>query len=457
MAPKTGSMTLDDVRKRADADDIEFFFAQFVDMHGKPSAKLVPAAHLDGLFADGAGFAGFAAGPIGQTPASPDMAAMPDADSYTPVPFKPGLARLACDITVEGEPWPYCPRTILRNAVARAETAGYRLKMGIELEFFLVKQDEQGKIVLLDELDTLEQPCYDMKGLTRNYEFISTLSKYVNGLGWGNYANDHEDANGQFESNFDFADAVTTADRAIFFRYMVHALAQARGHLATFMPKPFSNLTGNGAHLHVSLWDPSGKKNLFEDGSDPKGLGLSALAYQFLAGIIEHAEGVIAVGAPTVNSYKRIGVGAPTSGATWAPAYATYGMNNRTQAIRIPAPGRIEIRAIDGSANPYLAAAALLGAGLDGIARDLSPGEPNRENLYTLTEAEVAERGIKMLPVTLLDAVRQLERDDVLRDWLGRCATEDYVDYFVATKKAEYTAYHGEVSDWELRRYLTLF
>ncbi len=213
-----------------------------------------------------------------------------------------------------------------------------------------------------------------MKGLTRNYEFISTLSKYQNELGWGNYANDHEDANGQFESNFEYDDALVTADRAIFFRYLVHAMAQERGHLATFMPKPFANLTGNGAHLHVSLWDPTGTTNLFADDDDPRGLGLSSLAYSFLGGVIDHAEAVLAVGAPTVNSYKRIGVGAPTSGATWSPAYATYGMNNRTQAIRIPAPGRIEIRAIDGSANPYLAATALLAAGLDGIAKTTDPG-----------------------------------------------------------------------------------
>ena len=257
--------------------------------------------------------------------------------------------------------------------------------------------------MLLDDLDTADQPCYDMKGLTRNYEFISQLSRYVNELGWGNYANDHEDANGQFESNFDYADALTTSDRAIFFRYMVHAMAQERGHLATFMPKPFAHLTGNGAHLHVSLWDPAGEVNLFEDDDDPRGLGLSKLGYQFLAGVIEHMEAGIALMAPTVNSYKRIGVGAPTSGATWSPAYATYGMNNRTQAIRIPAPGRIEIRSVDGSANPYLAATALLATGLDGMARGLDPGEPNPRTSTTCRPDEVHERGIKSLPV---DAAR---------------------------------------------------
>ena len=456
MAQASAGMTKDELRKQAKADGIEFFFAQFVDMHGKPNAKLVPIQNFDSMMEEGAGFAGFAAGPMGQTPASPDVAAMPDPSSYTKVPFKEGLARLACNVTVDGAPWPYCPRTILANAVDRAEKLGYRLKMGIELEFFLVKERD-GQIVLLDDLDTLDQPCYDMKGLTRNYEFISTLSKYQNELGWGNYANDHEDANGQFESNFEYDDALVTADRAIFFRYMVHAMAQERGHLATFMPKPFANLTGNGAHLHVSLWDPAGKKNLFADNKDQRGLGLSKLAYSFLGGVIEHAEAVLAIGAPTVNSYKRIGVGAPTSGATWSPAYATYGMNNRTQAIRIPAPGRIEIRAIDGSANPYLAAAALLGAGLDGVANDTDPGEPNTENLYELSEADVAARGIKQLPATLLDAVRILKDDAVVQDWLGQGVGESYVDYFVKTKTAEFSEYHAGVSDWERKKYLTLF
>ena len=456
MAAGAAPNTIEELRRRAQDDGIEFFFAQFVDMHGKPNAKLVPIQNFDSMMEEGAGFAGFAAGPLGQTPASPDVAAMPDPSSYTKVPFKPGLARLACNITVGGEPWPYCPRTILINAVERARKLGYRLKMGIELEFFLVKERD-GQIVLLDDLDTLAQPCYDMKGLTRNYEFISTLSRYQNELGWGNYANDHEDANGQYESNFDYDDALITADRAIFFRYMVHAMAQERGYLATFMPKPFAHLTGNGAHLHISLWDPAGETNLFAADHDPRGLGLSGLAYSFLGGVIDHAEAVLAVGAPTVNSYKRIGVGAPTSGATWSPAYATYGMNNRTQAIRIPAPGRIEIRAIDGSANPYLAAAALLGAGIDGVANNTNPGEPNTENLYELSDADVAARGIKQLPATLLDAVRILKGDDVVQDWLGQGIGESYVDYFVKTKTAEFTEYHAGVSDWELKRYLTLF
>ncbi len=367
-------MTHDEVRKRAKDEGIEFFLAQFVEMHGKPSAKLMPVQAIDDLLEEGAGFAGFAAGPMGQTPASPDMLAVPDTSSYTRVPWQPELVRFACDVTVEGQPWPYCPRTILRNAVARAADLGFSLKMGVEAEFFLVRKDENGRLVVDDPLDTSEQPCYDAKALYRNYEFLTTLSRYANELGYGNYANDHEDANGQFESNFTYDDALITCDRAIFFRYMVHVMAQQRGKLATFMPKPFGHLTGNGCHFHLSLWDKTGKKNLFDGANDAHGYGLSDDAYHFIAGLIQHAEAVSAIVAPTVNSYKRIGVGAPDSGATWSPAYAAWGGNNRTQMIRVPGGPRIEHRGIDGSANPYLAATAILAAGLDGIERKLDPG-----------------------------------------------------------------------------------
>jgi glutamine synthetase len=450
--------TTESVKKQAEKDGIEFFFAQFVDMHAKPSAKLVPMSNWDGLVGEGAGFAGFAAGPIGQSPASPDMMAIPDMRSYTPVPFKPGLARFACDITVEGEEWPYCPRTILRRQLARAKDMGYTFKVGMELEFFLLREKADGGIELADHLDNLDQPCYDMKGLTRQYEFLSTLSTYVNQLGWGSYANDHEDANGQFESNFEFADALETADRAIFFRYMVHAMAQERGLLATFMPKPFGHLTGNGGHFHMSLWDEAGERDLFDDESDKSGLGLSPIGHNFIGGLKQHAKAYIAITAPTVNSYKRLTTtaGTPTSGATWSPIFITHGRNNRTQMLRVPG-GHVEDRTVDGSCNPYLAMTAILAAGLDGIENKTDPGQVNEENLYTLSPDELASRGIELLPANLLDATRHLEHSDVLRKAFGNTGTEDYTDYYVKTKQEEWAAYHEQVTPWEVTRYLTLF
>jgi glutamine synthetase len=450
--------TTESVKKQADKDGIEFFFAQFVDMHAKPSAKLVPMSNWEGLIGEGAGFAGFAAGPIGQSPASPDMMAIPDMRSYTPVPFKPGLARFACDITVEGQEWPYCPRTILRHQLARAKELGYSFKVGMELEFFLLREKADGGIELADHLDNLDQPCYDMKGLTRQYEFLSTLSTYVNQLGWGSYANDHEDANGQFESNFEFADALETADRAIFFRYMVHAMAQERGLLATFMPKPFGHLTGNGGHFHMSLWDEAGERDLFEDDSDKSGLGLSPLGHHFIGGLKKHAKAYIAITAPTVNSYKRLTTtaGTPTSGATWSPIFITHGRNNRTQMLRVPG-GHVEDRTVDGSCNPYLAMTAVLAAGLDGIETQADPGQVNEENLYTLSPTELASRGIELLPANLLEATHHLKHSQVMRKAFGNTGSEDYTDYYITTKHEEWAAYHEQVTPWEINRYLTLF
>lgn len=452
---------IDEVRmlqERAKKDGVEFYFAMFVNMHGKPCAKMVPVSATDMLVEGGAGFAGFAAGAMGQTPADADMIAIPDLDTYTVLPWKRSVAVVMCDIHVEGEPWPYCPRLILKDAVAKAKEKGYVFKTGTEAEYFLVNRTEGGGIVVADPLDRAVSPCYDVKALTRMYDVLATLSKYMNELGWGNYASDHEDANGQFEQNFDYADALTSADRLIFFRYMVHMVAHDRGMTATFMPKPFGNLTGNGLHFHSSLWDTRTDTPLFSDDNDKRGLGVSALGYSYIAGLLDHARALVAVTCPTVNSYKRMGVGPPTSGATWAPAYASYGGNNRTQMLRIPdGGGRVENRAADGSANPYLAMAAQLVAGLDGIERNLDPGEPNKDNLYTLSQAEIAAKRIVQMPLTLLEAVEDLKKDDILRRGLGTTRSGYYADYFVEVKRNEFLEYHRLVSGWEIERYLTLF
>jgi glutamine synthetase len=455
--PFTAPETPADVERYIRENDVRFLFAQFVDMHGKPNAKLVPARLLDGLLEEGAGFAGFAAGEIGQQPHDPDLAAMPDVRSLTPLPWRPDVARLACDVYVEGEEWPYDPRTILRRQLERARSMGYEFMLGVELEYFLVRKLDDGKIELADPLDTLDQPCYDMRGLTRNLDFVSEVADNLTALGWNNYATDHEDANGQFEQNFDFADALTTCDRAIFFRYMVESLAQGRGLIATFMPKPFSHLTGNGCHFHMSLWKDG--ENAFEvdPSDDPRGMGLTPLAYNFIGGLKAHAKAYIAVTAPTVGSYKRLVVGT-RSGSSWAPVYVSYGYNNRTQMLRIPAAGRIEDRTVDGSCNPYLAATAVLAAGLDGIERELDPGEPTTElNLHELTDAQRAELGVELLPGNLLDATREAEKCDMLRKALGNTGREDYLDYFVRVKRREFQEWHDQVSDWEINRYLQLF
>ncbi|MDQ5834109.1 MAG: type III glutamate--ammonia ligase, partial [Actinomycetota bacterium] len=344
-----------------------------------------------------------------------------------------------------------------RRQLERAKELGFEFKIGCELEYFLVRRQEDGSIDLADPLDNLPQPCYDMRGLTRSLDFVSQVARYVTGLGWDNYATDHEDANGQFEQNFEYADALTTCDRAIFFRYMVEALAQERGLIATFMPKPFSHLTGNGAHFHMSLWKDG--ENVFDldPSDDPRGMGLSETAYHFVGGLKAHAKAYIAVTAPTVTSYKRLVIGSQ-SGSAWAPVYISYGYNNRTQMLRIPAAGRIEDRTVDGSCNPYLGAAVILAAGLDGIERELDPGDPTTElNLHELTDERIKELGVELLPANLLDATRELEKDDVLRKALGHTGREDYVDYYVRTKQEEFNEWHDQVTQWEVDRYLQLF
>ena len=455
--PLVAPQSIDEVRKLARDGGIEFLFAQFVDMHGKPNAKLVPAHHLDDLLSDGAGFAGFAAGRHRPGTARPRPHRHARRAQLHAAAVEAGRRPLRVRRDVEGEEWPYCPRTILRHQLDRAAALGYEFRIGAELEYFLVRRREDGSIEVADALDTLEQPCYDMRGLTRNLDFVSTISRNVTALGWDNYATDHEDANGQFEQNFEFDDALVTCDRAVFFRYMVEALAQEQGLIATFMPKPFAHLTGNGCHFHMSLWKDG--ENLFEadPSDDPRGMGLSELAYQFVGGLKAHAKAYIAVTAPTVTSYKRLVLGAPTSGATWAPAYVSYGYNNRTQMLRIPGPGRIEDRTVDGSCNPYLAATVVLAAGLDGIERGLDPGEPNALNLYETDEAQRKELGIEVLPANLLDATRELERCDVLRAALGRGRDEDYLDYYIACKRREWQQAHEQITQWELDRYLQLF
>jgi glutamine synthetase len=296
-----------------------------------------------------------------------------------------------------------------------------------------------------------------MRALTRNLDFVSAVARNCSALGWDNYATDHEDANGQFEQNFQYSDALTTCDRAVFFRYMVEAMAQERGLIATFMPKPFAHLTGNGCHFHMSLW--KGDENVFdaEPSDDPNGMGLSQAAYHFIGGLKKHAKAYIALTAPTVTSYKRLVIGA-RSGSAWAPVYISYGWNNRTQMLRIPDAGRIEDRTVDGSCNPYLAATAVLAAGLDGIENELDAGAPTSElNLHELSAQDRENLGVETLPANLLDATRALEADDVLRKALGNTGREDYIDYYVRVKQKEWSEIHEQVTQAEVDRYLQLF
>lgn len=453
-------MTIDNIRSRLKEDKIDYILAQYVDIHGTPRCKGVPASAFDLFVAGSAGFAGAAVSGMGQGPHDHDMIAVPDLASYTPVPWEEGVARFACDISVDGKPWPYCPRTVLRGASERLRREGYVMMVGVEAEHFLVQRRPDGSIVTFDPdgVDTMDKPCYDFKSLSGSMGYLRTLIGYLERLGWEPYASDHEDANSQFELNWKYSDALTTADRLTFYKMMTSQVAKRFGAIATHMPKPFARLTGSGCHFHISLWDLERRKNLFLDPDDRRGLGVSALGYQFLAGAMTHARALAAVVAPTVNDYKRLSVGefltGATSGFTWTPAFISYGDNNRTQMFRVPEPGRFECRLVSGSVNAYLGMAAFIAAGLDGIHRKLDPGEPNAgRNMYTVTLDEVKRNGLDLIPQSLPEALDAFEADAVIQAALG----PELAAEFVKVKRQEWVKYHNTISQWEIDRYLTLF
>ena len=421
-----------------------------MELTGAPKAKLVPISHLEEFSQDGAGFAGFACGDVGQKPHDPDISSVPDFRSLTILPWRKNIAWVTGNLHVDGKPWPFCPRTVLMRQLEEARKQGYVVNIGIEPEFMLLKKNDAGEFAPGDALDTLSKPCYDLRALHRNLDLMTTLLRYMQELGWDPYANDHEDANCQFEINWTYSDALTTADRHTFFRWMVRTVAEQHGLWATFMPKPFGHLTGNGAHVHLSLADEKGK-NLFLDSTAQ--LGLSQIGRWFMGGVLRHAGGLSALVAPTVNSYKRLVRGAPRSGATWAPVYITYGASNRTQMIRIPAPGRFEIRVVDGAANPYLAFAGLIAAGLDGITQKMDPGQLNLDNLYELPEEQVSARKIEVLPETLDEAINAMTKDSVVKGSLGK----DYADLYLTVKREEWLAHNRTVSSAEREHYLAIY
>lgn len=425
-----------DLAKAAKQKGIEYFLISFIDLYGVMRAKLVPAAAIAGMAKDGAGFAGFATW-LDMTPADSDMFAVPDPDSLIQLPWKPQVGWLAADLYLDGKEVAHGPRNTLRRVLANAEKKGYRLKTGVEPEYFLISPDGTD---ISDPSDRQTKPCYDQSALMRRYDVIKEICDAMLKLGWGPYQNDHEDGNGQFEMNWNYNDALVTADQHAFFKYMVKAIAEAHGLRATFMPKPFANLTGNGCHAHVSVWDNAGKKNLF---SDPKGeLGVSKLGYHFMGGMMAHAQGMTAITNPTVNSYKRLNASTTTSGATWSPNMVTYGGNNRTTMLRIPDAGRFEMRLADGAVNPYLFPAVLMAAGMDGIENKLDPGK--RTDLNMFAEGDKV-KGAKKLPLNLLDALRDLARDKALAGALG----QETVDSFIKLKMIEWNAYTANLSQWE--------
>jgi glutamine synthetase len=436
------------LRERLQAEGVHTLIAQFTDVHGVAKGKYVPLAHLESLLTEGAGFAGPSIWGTGLPRTGPrsEYYGRGQPETARALPWMPGYARIVCDGFVAGEPFDACPRQVLKRQVARLAQRGWTLRTGIEPEFFLLRRTADGSIAPADAQDALDKPSYDLKTLPRQAAFLHELSEALTACGLDVFQVDHEDAHGQYELNFHHADALTSADHLMLFKMAAQALAERHGSLFSMMPKPFANQPGSGMHFHVSLW--AGGDCVFADRQQP----LSTLAGHFIAGVLAHSAALCALAAPTVNSYKRLVVGESLSGTSWAPAYVAHGPNNRTALVRTLG-GRFEWRVPDASANPYLATAALIAAGLDGIARELDPGPACTEDLFQLNLAQIRERGIGLLPQSLGEAVAALEADEVIREALGETLSAE----FIRLKRAEWTEYARHVSGWEIARYALAF
>ncbi len=440
--------------ERLAAAGVHTLLAQFTDIHGVAKGKMVPLPHLDALLREGAGFAGpsIAGTGLGRIGPRSEYYARGDASTVQAMPWMPGYARIACDGFVDGAPFEACPRQVLRRARARLAERGWELRTGIEPEFFLLKRGAEGGMLPVDDADRLDKPSYDLKSLARQQPFLRELHAALAQCGLDVPQLDHEDAHGQYEVNFRYDEALVSADNVMLFKLAAHAIAEKHGAIFSMMPKPFANQPGSGLHFHVSLWEDG--RCMFDAAEDdgPAGEPLSLLGRQFVAGVLHHAPALCALAAPTVNSYKRLVVGESLSGTTWAPAYVAHGPNNRTALVRT-LPGRFEWRVPDASANPYLATAALIAAGLDGIDRMFDPGPACTEDLFALSLPEIAARGIAVLPQSLDEAVDALEADAVVCAALGETLSAE----FVRLKRAEWVDYARHVSAWEMERYVAMF
>ena len=434
-----------DLAKFAEDNGVKYFLISFTDLFGGQRAKLVPARAIADMQENGAGFAGFATW-LDLTPAHPDMLAVPDPEAVIILPWNKEIAWVPGNCVMSGKDVDQAPRNVLRKLIAEAASEGMHVKTGIEAEFFLLTPAGDQ---ISDEFDTAAKPCYDQQAFMRRLDVIREISDYMLELGWGAYQNDHEDANGQWEMNWDYDDALKTADKHSFFKFMTKCVAEKHGYRATFMPKPIEGLTGNGCHAHISVWDAPGKDakvNVFameaNDSSQTAELGLSEKGRHFLGGIMKHASALAAITNPTVNSYKRINAPRTMSGATWAPNTVTWTGNNRTHMVRVPGPGRFELRLPDGAVNPYLLQAIIIAAGLSGVRSKADPGKRHDIDMYADGHKV---RGAPKLPLNMLDALREYDKDKGLKAAMG----EEFSNAYLKMKMQEWTDFCSYFSDWE--------
>jgi glutamine synthetase type III len=432
-----------DLAKWAKEKGVKYFMISYTDLFGGQRAKLVPTQAINDMAVDGAGFAGFATW-LDLTPAHPDMMAVPDPEAAIQLPWKKEVAWVASNCVMEEKPLAQAPRNVLRRLVDEAAKDGLRVKTGVEPEFFLLSP--QGDKIA-DPYDNAEKPCYDQQAMMRQYDCIAEVCDYMLEMGWEAYQNDHEDATGQYEMNWKYDDVLVTADKLSFFKFMMKSVAEKHGLRATFMPKPFKGLTGSGCHAHISVWSLDGKKNAFADNS--KELGLSDQGRHFLGGIMKHASALAAICNPTVNSYKRINAPRTSSGATWAPNTVTWTGNNRTHMVRVPGPGRFELRLPDGAANPYLMQAVILAAGIDGVRTKADPGKRHDIDMYQMGHTV---KNAPKLPLNLLDALREYDKDKTLKSMMG----DEFSAAFLKLKHKEWNDYCSHFSAWETQTTLDI-
>lgn len=440
-------------REELRGQGIKYVLAAYTDVHGVGKAKCVPIDHFTTMMRGSELFTGAALDGLGQEPSDDELSVRPELDRILELPWEPGVAWAPGYLYYRQDPWPMCSRVVLKRAVDRAAALGFVFNLGIETEFYLVRR-ENGAVVPANPEDVLAKAAYDIVDLLANLPFMDEMIEYMNTLGFDVHSFDHEDSNSQFEFDFSYTDVMSMADRQTLWRMMMKTVARRHGFDVTFMPKPYSNRTGTGAHFNMSLADAESGENAFADPADPRGCGVSTLAYQFIAGVLEHAPAITALAAPTVNSYKRLVKTGSMTGFTWAPVFRSYGGNNRTHMLRIPLTSpRVESRAVDATANTYLAAAAYLHAGLDGIEQKLDPGDPLRQNMYLLGDDDLERLGVRTLPRTLLEAIEALDADPLVERVLGSELKQAYVEL----KTQEWWDYHDEISPWEIDRYLTFF
>ena len=452
----SSSDSIDAMRRDLEKRGVKYCIGAYVDIHGVPKGKTVPLPHLAHMAEGSERYTGYALDGLGQAPHDDELISVPDLDRAVQLPWEPKLAWIPAELRFQGSPYPLDTRVVLKKVMAEAEAMGFIFNLGIECEVFLLRQNADRSLSVPNPDDKLVKPCYDLRGLIDSFSWVDKIASCMDQLGWGLYSFDHEDANGQYEFDFDYADALTTADRLTFFRFMAKHYAKEEGLIATMMPKPFADKTGNGAHFNMSLADRETGANLFacSPSDDPRGLGLTQLGYYFIGGILKHGRALCAAFAPTVNSYKRLVRRGAMSYFSWAPVFNSYGSNNRTNSVRIPAGGgRCESRNADGAVNPYLAAALALAAGLDGIRNKIDPGAPNDDNLYEIGEEERASRGIQFLPQTLQEAISAFDEDPITEEILGIELKKEFIKY----KMEEWERYHLSISPWEVERYSYMF